>query len=66
MKTIQTLTTHTNVLTLMVIHVMTAQRVILTHQMMDMTMMEMASVMMVIVMMTMMAVKNVGIIVLNP
>jgi hypothetical protein len=34
--------------------------------MMDMTMMETVSVMMVIVMMTMMAVKNVGIIALNP
>ena len=63
---IQTLTTPTNVLTMMVIPVMIVQRVIMTHQMMAMIMMYIVNVMMVTVMMTMMAVKNVGITVLKP
>jgi hypothetical protein len=45
---------------------MIVQQERLTQQMMAMTMMETVNVMMVIVMMTMMAVKNVGITVLNP
>ena len=62
MMKIQTLTTPTNVLTMMVIPVMIVQRVIMTHQMMDMTMMETVSVTQVTVMMTMTAARNVGII----
>jgi hypothetical protein len=57
--------THMHAQIMMGIPVMIVQRVIMIHQMMDMTTMETVSVTQVTVMMTMTAVRNVGIIALN-